>query len=435
MLDSLRVRSFAIIEDLEVRFAPGFNALTGETGAGKSILVEALHLVLGGRAQADAVRTGCEEAEVEALFRPRDPEALSARLAQLGLPPAGAELLVRRVVQREGRSRAYVNGALATASQLQQASSALLDISGQHEHVGLLDAGKHLELLDAHARLQPSRAAYAEAYARLEAAEKARAALDADESARAQRADFLRYQLDELKKADPQPGEDEKLANDRRVLAAAEKLRGGAEEADELLRKGDAAAVQSAARALKRLDELAQIDAQLSPLAASVRSAVAELDEAARSLGKYAGKLESDPDRLLEIDERLEVLRRLARKHGGSLAAAIERRASMEAELVALDRHDETLAERAAEVQRLGVEALRWRASSSRSIATTRRSPSAPPRCSAWASKRSGWAASCPKSGARLPAASRARWRPSWARSAWRDRRWKSASCRSLKEA
>jgi DNA repair protein RecN (Recombination protein N) len=358
MLDSLRVRSFAIIEDLEVRFAPGFNALTGETGAGKSILVDALHLVLGGRSQADSVRTGAEEAEVEALFRPRDEDATSARLSQLGLPPAGAELLVRRVVQREGRSRAYVNGALATAAQLQQLTGALLDISGQHEHVSLLDAGKHLELLDAHARLSPARAAYAEAYAALEAAERARAALDADENARAERADFLAYQLDELDKADPQPGEDDKLAAERRVLAAAEKLRAGAEEAEALLRSGENAAVPGAARALKRLDELQQIDAQLAPLAASIRSALAELDEAGRELGRYAGRLEGDPQRLADLDERLELLRRLSRKHGGTLEAAIERRSKMKLELDALLHRDEALAQRKADVERLGKRAL-----------------------------------------------------------------------------
>ncbi|HEY2031001.1 MAG TPA: AAA family ATPase, partial [Myxococcales bacterium] len=115
MLELLTVRAFAIIEELSVQFAPGFNVLTGETGAGKSILVDALHLILGGRAQADSVRTGAEEADVQALLRPRDPAACDARLASLGLPTAGAELLVRRTVQREGRSRAWVNGALATA--------------------------------------------------------------------------------------------------------------------------------------------------------------------------------------------------------------------------------------------------------------------------------------------------------------------------------
>src|SRR3954469_8425989 len=167
MLELLRIRAFAIIDELEVHFGPGFNVLTGETGAGKSILVDALHLVLGGRAQAASVRTGAEEAEVQALFRPRDPAETDARLTALGLPACGAEIVVRRTVQREGRSRAWVNGALATAAQLQQATRGLLDISGQHEHVGLLDASFHLDLLDAHAQLLPLRRDYSQAYAAL----------------------------------------------------------------------------------------------------------------------------------------------------------------------------------------------------------------------------------------------------------------------------
>src|SRR5438445_647924 len=241
MLELLRVRAFAIIEELEVHFAPALNVLTGETGAGKSILVDALHLVLGGRAQSDVVRTGAEEAEVQALFRPRDPGATDARLQALGLPAASGELVVRRTVQREGRSRAWVNGALATAAQLAQATRGLLDISGQHEHVGLLDAQTHLALLDAYAGL--SVVDYEAAFVELAEAERVRARLDSDESARAERASFLRYQLDELEKADPKAGEDEVLAQERRVLAAAEKLRGGAEEAEALLRSGDAGGI------------------------------------------------------------------------------------------------------------------------------------------------------------------------------------------------
>src|SRR5437762_6863484 len=195
MLELLRVRAFAIIEELEDHFGPGFNVLTGETGAGKSILVDALNLVLGGRALSDSVRTGAEEAEVQALFRPRDAAACDARLAALGLPGAGGELVVRRTLQREGRSRAWVNGALATAAQLQQATRGLLDISGQHEHVGLLDAALHLDLLDAHAHLGALRAEYGSAFSALAEAEQKRAQLDSDESARAEKADWLRYQL------------------------------------------------------------------------------------------------------------------------------------------------------------------------------------------------------------------------------------------------
>ncbi|HET9752781.1 MAG TPA: DNA repair protein RecN [Myxococcales bacterium] len=348
MLELLRVRAFAIIDELEVHFAPGFNVLTGETGAGKSILVDALHLVLGGRAQADSVRTGAEEAEVQALFRPRDPAACDARLLSLGLPAAGAELVVRRTLQREGRSRAWVNGSLATAAQLQAATRGLLDISGQHEHVGLLDAALHLDLLDAHAQLGGLGAEFSAAFAALAQAEKARAQLDADESQRAQRTDWLRFQLDELEKTAPQPGEDERLAQERRVLAAAEKLRGFAEEAEAAL------AESQAARAAKRLEDMAAIDPSLSPLAQAVRGAAAELDEASRELSRYAARAGGDPQRLEEIDERIEVLRRIARKHGGTLAAALEHRARMQAELASLENHDEELARREAEVKRLG---------------------------------------------------------------------------------
>src|SRR2546425_220534 len=267
MLELLRVRAFAIIEELEVHFAPGFNVLTGETGAGKSILVDALHLVLGGRAQVEAVRTGADEAEVQALFRPRDPAATDERLSGLGLPAAGAELVVRRTVQREGRSRAWVNGALATAAQLAQATRGLLDISGQHEHVGLLDAQTHLAMLDRYAGV--SRGEYEAAFAALAEAERERARLDSDESA------------------------------------------------------------------------------------------AAELDEAARTLSRYAGRAGGDPQRLEAIDERLELLRRLARKHGGSLAAALQRREAMKSELESLEHHDEALAAAQARVRELAAQALR----------------------------------------------------------------------------
>ena len=359
MLDLLTVRAFAIIDELEVRFASGLNVLTGETGAGKTILVDALHLVLGGRAQADVVRTGAEEAEVQALFRPRDPERTDLRLRALGLPACGAEMVVRRIVQREGRSRAYVNGALATASQLQQATRGILDISGQHEHVGLLDAETHLDLLDAFAQAGPLRAAYQEAFDALSEADRQRARLDSDESARSERASFLRYQLDELCKADPRAGEDEALAQERRVLAAAERLRAGADEAESLLRSGDQAAVTLAARAVRRLEELSGIDPQLAALAASVRAAAAELDEAARTLSRYAARPGVDPERLATLDERLELLRRLARKHGGSLASALSRKRVMEDELSSLEHHDEALVLAQARVTACAAEALR----------------------------------------------------------------------------
>jgi DNA repair protein RecN (Recombination protein N) len=358
MLDLLRVRSFAIIDELEIRFEPGFNVLTGETGAGKSILVDALHLALGGRAQADCVRTGAEEAEVEALFIPRDPAGSDARLAALGLPAAGAELLVRRTVQREGRSRAFVNGQLATATQLSAATRGLLDISGQHEHVGLLDAATHVELIDAHAQLAPERAVYAEAFAHLAEAEKARSQLNSDETARAERAEWLRWQLEELKQADVKEGEDDGLAKERKRLASAEKLRAGAEEAEELLSSAEGAALAQVSKAARRLEELAQLDPNLDALAKTVRGAAAEIDDAARELSRYAARAGGDPARLEEIDERLELLRKLTRKHGGTLTALLARKQAMESELLAIEDHGGELIRREAEVAKRAAAAL-----------------------------------------------------------------------------
>jgi len=250
-------------------------------------------------------------------------------------------------VQREGRSRAWVNGALATAAQLSQATRGLLDISGQHEHVGLLEAALHLDLLDAHAQLGDPRTRFGQAFSALAEAEKARAQLDSDESQRAQRADWLKFQLDELEKTAPEPGEDDRLAQERRVLAAAEKLRAGAEEAEAVL------AEAQPARAAKRLEEMATIDPALQKLAQAVRGAVAELDEAARELSRYAARAGGDPQRLEDLDERIEVLRRLSRKHGGTLASALQRRDQMRAELASLENHDEELERREAEVRRL----------------------------------------------------------------------------------
>ncbi|HEX4384404.1 MAG TPA: DNA repair protein RecN, partial [Myxococcales bacterium] len=273
------------------------------------------------------------------------------RLASLGLPAAGGELVVRRTVHREGRSRAWVNGALATAAQLQAATRGLLDISGHHEHVGLLDASLHLDLLDAHAHLGDLRKQFSEAFAALSEAEKSRAQLDSDESQRAQRADWLTFQLDELVKAEASPGEDEKLAQERRVLAAAEKLRAGAEECEELLEQSQAAKVA------KRIEEMALIDPTLSALAKSVRGASAELDEAARELSRYGQRAGGDPQRLEELDERLELLRRLARKHGGTLAAALAKREEMQKELDSISHYDDELEKRTAAVKQLAVQA------------------------------------------------------------------------------
>jgi DNA repair protein RecN (Recombination protein N) len=357
MLAELRVRSFAIINELQARFGPGMTALTGETGAGKSILVDALHLVLGGRADPAVVRTGCDEAEVEALFHPRDAEAMDARLEALGLPAGRGELVVRRLVQREGKSRAWVNGALATARQLADATAGLLDISGQHEHVSLLDPEGHLGLLDAHAGLSGALAEYRAAFERLSQLSTEKAALQTSEAERARRLDYLKFCVEEIDRVAPREGEEESLQAERRVLAAAAKLREAAEAAEARLYSAEGAAVESAGAALRRVEEALAVDATLAPAAEMLRNAVAEMEEAARLLSRYAERLGGDgAARLEEIEERLEALHKLARKHG-SVAEAVRLRAAMGDELRGLETHDERLAELEKELQRAAAEA------------------------------------------------------------------------------
>lgn len=358
MLNALRIQNFAIIDELEVRFGPGFNALTGETGAGKSILVDALHLVLGGRASAEVIRTGCDEAAVEALFEGMD---LGDRLASLGLPTGGGDLLIRRVIHRSGRGRAYVNGAMATVGILEQVCRGLVDISGQHEHVSLLDPQLHLALLDGYAGLHGEVARYREAYERFAARLAEKAGLAMDDAERARRADYLSFQIAEINQLGPQPGEDEQLSQERRRLAAAGKLRSAAEEAERVLYSGDCAAADQVGKALGRLADAAAIDPALEPLVASLKAARVELEESSRALSGYLRGVDADPSRLAELDERLEVLKRLTRKHGGDLASVLRRLEEMKAELSGVERHAERLAALDQECAELGQEAL-WQA-------------------------------------------------------------------------
>ena len=377
MLTILRISGFAIVESVEVRFGPGLNVLTGETGAGKSILVNALHLVLGGRMSADVLREGAEEAVVEALFELPPGHPAFARLAAAGLgveaPVPGeaeaVELLVRRVVARGGRGRAYVNGALVTASVLAEALRGVVDVSGQHEHVSLLDEGSHLALLDAFAGLdaridsdagpgeQALLARYRAAFSRLAALSREREALTADGEERARRADYLAFQLRELDALDPKPGEDQALEQQRRLLASAEKLREAARAAEGRCYGEDGSASEQVGLAVRGLADAAALDGRLAGPLSLLRSASIELEEAGRELSRYADAVGGDPERLGAVVDRLEALRALARKHGGSLDAAVARRAGMAAELASLTGGGERLAALAGELTAAGAEA------------------------------------------------------------------------------
>jgi len=308
MLRFLRIRNLAVIEAVEVEFEPGFNVLTGETGAGKSIVVEAVGLLLGGRSSADLVRTGESHAVIEAIFEHE-----------------GHEVVVRRELTSQGRSRSFVNGALATAAALRDLSSRLAELHGQHEHQALLDPATHLPVLDEFAQLtaivEQVGATWSQVRGFREQLDRSR--MDARE--RSARLDLVLFQLSEIEKAAPRTGEDEALAATRQVLASAERIHRLCEEGYAALYDQDDAALASLAGVWKRVGELATIDPQFLPYLDARDGIKSQLEDLAFFLRSYAAGVDASPGRLQEVEDRLALLERLKRKYGPSLDEAIER--------------------------------------------------------------------------------------------------------------
>ncbi len=344
MLLALTIRDFAIIDHVQLDLRAGLTVITGETGAGKSILIDALNLVLGGRARSEVIRTGAEAATVEALFDLSGASAAKARLEAAGIE-AGDELVVRREVAASGRHRVHLNGALATVKMLAEVAGGLVDISGQHEHYSLLRTDFHLELLDRTGSLGALRD-------KVEAAFRAVAALDArmDELRgrqrdRTEREDFLRFQLAELEEAAlDDPDEEDRLEAEARRLRNVERLRAAAATAEAELQTDDGSAADRLGRALRAVETLAELDESLGPVADDLRSALAVAQDSAMTVGRYAEDLDADPRRSDEVQERLALFSRLRRKHGSTLAEVIARREEMRAELKELAGAEDTLA-------------------------------------------------------------------------------------------
>ena len=356
LLAQLTVRNVVLIERLVLELAPGFNVVTGETGAGKSMVVDALSLVLGGRARPDLVRAGTEEAEVEALFELSPGSRAAAKLEAAGIP-IERELVVRRVVQAEGRSRAYVNGRLCTASQLAEIAADLCDIASQHESVSLTDPATHVEYLDAFGRLEGERLRVSEQVDGLAEVLRELDAASAQERGRAEREDFLRWQMREIDELEPRDGEETELEHERARLRHAEKLQAATRRAAERLYEGEGAICDELGRLGAELDQAAAIDGSLAPLARTVESARGELSDAARALARYAEGVEASPERLAEVEERAFRLQKLLRKHGPSTADVLAHRAALARELGSLASASERVAELEAEKTRRASEA------------------------------------------------------------------------------
>ena len=336
MLRFLSIQNLAVIEAVQVDFDAGLSVLTGETGAGKSILVEAVGLLLGGRASPELVRTGEESAVVQAMFDDGD----------------GAELLVRREVTSQGRSRAFVNGALVTAGALRELGARLVDLHGQHEHQALLDPQTHLDLLDRFAGLDARRHEVAEAFGAWQAACSARDEVRELSRQRAARLEIIEFQLAELDRVVPRAGEDEDLAALRTLLSSAERVRRLADESYAILYDRDDAVLAGLGQVWRRVGELAALDARFAPYVEARDGVKSQLEDLATFLRGYAAGIDASPAKLQEVEDRLAALDRLKRKHGPTLADVLEKHRALGAEQLSLDSVAERLAEAEAECAR-----------------------------------------------------------------------------------
>ena len=351
MLAYLRIKNLAVIDDVALELGPGLTVFTGETGAGKSIILDGLALALGERASLDQVRAGAERAVVEAAFAaPRDPDLL-ALLEEAELAAADGSIVVRRVLTSVA-SRAYINDQLVGLQKLKAVGDRLVDLHGQHEHQSLLAAAAHRELLDRYGDLLADRDRVSAAFEEAVAVGEALGSVSMDERDRAQRVDLLRFQVEEIDAAALRSGEDEDLEREQRRLAHAEELVGLGGGLVALLYEAEGSAASLLARAERDLDRLQQFDPEAPGELEAVSSARFAAEETARSLQQYVDGLEVDPKRLDEVDRRMSLLRGLERKYGEGIERIVEYASAARRELDALEHHDEKLAELEADLER-----------------------------------------------------------------------------------
>lgn len=331
MLSEIDVRNYALIERLSLRFGNGFNVLTGETGAGKSLVIDCVGLVIGGRASSESVRAGCDSAVVEAVFNISDVPDVEALLLEQGIDPEpDGTLIVTREVSRQGRSRCRLNGRIVTLTALSAIGERLVDIYGQHEYQSLARPSRHIGLLDAFggARLEQVRDSVRQLYEEWRECEEELAELRQHARERAQRADLLAFQVNEIESANLEPGEDVHLVAEQTVLANAESLYDAVVRAYSLIYESSYPDIASArdmlGEALEELDNASRIDGTLTSLAESLSALCDHTTEISRALREYRDSIEFDPERLAEVEERLSAISRLKRKYGDSLADVID---------------------------------------------------------------------------------------------------------------
>ncbi|MCF7929489.1 MAG: DNA repair protein RecN [Spirochaetia bacterium] len=355
MIEELHVSDYALIEQAQVVFSPGLNILSGETGAGKSILIGALTVLFGGRARIDAIRTGSEEAVVSGTVRVDENKDALQWLEEHDIHPENGRVLIRRIVKRSGRGSIYIQSIPATRSELDQFSRYLIDFHGQHEHQSLLDGENHRRVLDQYGDLTDEVSALQGRVRELADLRKRLNALKKSEDQRLRELDYYRFAIDEIDKAGIQAGEEEELDQERRMLSQYEKLYSHLETVGRNLSEGGEGGLSQVHSAGHELEAASSIVEELAPLHKRLESAYYELEDIRESVVDYRNSLQYNPRRLEEIEDRLSQLRRLAKKYGGSVDAVIEYREQAEQEIASLESYEsdrEDLEKRIEELER-----------------------------------------------------------------------------------
>lgn len=345
VLALLRIRNLALVEELEWQMGPGFVAITGETGAGKSIIIGALQLLLGERADKSLIRTGSDLCTVEAVFTGNGLQNLNPQLVQAGIEPCEDDLILKRTLSSTGTNRQFINGSPTTLSVLKNLGDDLVDLHGPHDHQSLLSPERQLRLLDSFARVEEHLEEYRNHYLQLQALLAEHAALNTVETAREQELDLLRHQVSEINSASLIPGEEEEIEKHYALASNSKRLIELASAVANKLSEADDSVLAQLAETQRLLRELEKIDSSIAQFSSGHAGAVVELSEIARALTAYAERLDLDPEQLAALEQRVSLFETLKRKYGGSITDVIafgeraaERRRKIEGRDAELER-------------------------------------------------------------------------------------------------
>src|SRR6266446_2638182 len=365
VLTLLRIKNLALVEELEWQIEPGFVAVTGETGAGKSIIIGALQLLLGERADKSLIRTGADLCTVEAVFAGKDLQKLNPRLVGAGIEPCESDLILKRTLSSSGTNRQFINGSPTTLSILKNLGDELVDLHGPHDHQSLLSPETQLSLLDSFARAEEQLVEYRKHYRQLQTLLTEHAALNTAETAREQELDLLRHQVTEIKSANLVADEEEEIERHYKLASNSKRLIELANAVANKLSEADDSVFSQLAETQRLLRELERIDSSIAQFSSAHAAAVVELSEIARALSAYAEKLDLDPEQLNALEQRVSLFETLKRKYGGSIAEVIafgehaaERMQKIEGRDMELERLTKEIGEVRTQMNRAG-DALR----------------------------------------------------------------------------